>query len=392
MSAIKEERFPAIIEFVKELYPGETPVPLHAPRFIGNEKKYLSECIDTTFVSYVGAFVSRFEKMVEEYTGVSNAVAVVNGTSALHLGLLALGVGEGDEVITQPLTFVATCNAIRHVGADPVFVDVETKGLGICPEALEQFLADKTRRGTDGKLYNKVSGRCITACVPMHTFGHLSFIDEICAICDNYKIPVLEDSAEALGSFMSNGSSPRHAGSIGRAGILSFNGNKPVTTGGGGMFITNDKALADRVRHLSTTAKKAHAYLFNHDMVGYNLRLPNLNAAVGCAQMENFSTVLANKRELADIYANFFAGLDIDFVCERSGTSANYWLNVILAKDRAERDKFIEFAASNHVQVRPAWTLMPDLPMYMECISTDIPNARWLGDRIINLPSSYRVR
>ena len=384
---MKTEQFPAIIEYIKSLYPNETPVPLHAPRFFGNEKKYLSECIDTTFVSYVGKFVTQFEEMTAAYTGCARAVALVNGTAALHMALLSLGVGQDDEVITQPLTFVATCNAIRHAGAWPCFVDVEKTSMGICPTALKEFLSKNTSRRADGQLYNDLTGRRIALCVPMHTFGFLSYIDEIVEICAEFKIPVLEDAAEALGSFVGN----RHAGSVGVAGILSYNGNKPVTTGGGGMFITNNNGLADRVRHLSTTAKKAHAYKFEHDEVGYNLRLPNVNAAIGCAQMENFPLVLESKRDLGQRYFSFFSNLGITCIQQRPGTLANYWLNAILAKDREQRDQFLQYAVEQKVQARPAWTLMNDLPMYSNCASTPIPNARYLEDRIINLPSSYRV-
>lgn len=385
---MRTEQFDEIIAFIKSLYPGETPVPLHAPRFFGNEKKYLADCIDTTFVSYVGAYVTRLEEMTREYTGAGKAVALVNGTAALHMALLGLGIGEGDEVITQPLTFVATCNAVRHAGAWPSFVDVDKASLGLCPEALAAYLLGNARRASDGKIYNRSTGRRIALCLPMHTFGQLARIDEIIAVCDDYGIPVLEDSAEALGSF----SSGRHAGTLGKAGILSYNGNKPVTCGGGGMVITNDEELAARIRHLSTTAKQAHPYLFNHDQVGYNLRLPNLNAAVGCAQMENFPAVLANKRELALIYSDFFQNLDITCIKERDDCQANYWLNGILADSRAQRDEFLQYAAANQVQSRPVWTLMNKLPMYRHCACGPIPNALWLEDRIINLPSSYRFQ
>ncbi|MBQ4133332.1 MAG: LegC family aminotransferase [Desulfovibrionaceae bacterium] len=379
-------QFEEIIAFIKGLYPGETPVPLHAPRFLGNEKKYLADCIDTTFVSYVGAYVTRLEDMTREYTGAARAVALVNGTSALHMALHAMGVGEGDEVITQPLTFVATCNAVRHTGAWPVFVDVDKKSLGLCPQALAAWLTENTRRSSDGKIYNRTSGRRVALCLPMHSFGQLARMDEIMAVCAEFGIPVLEDAAEALGSFLGE----RHAGTMGRAGILSYNGNKPVTCGGGGMVITNDEELAARIRHLSTTAKQPHPYLFNHDEVGYNLRLPNLNAAVGCAQMENFSDVLANKRELALIYGEFFRTLGIPCIEERPGCRANYWLNGIFADSRSQRDRFLEFSAENGVQCRPVWTLMPRLPMYSDCACGPVPNALWLEERIISLPSSYR--
>lgn len=388
---MNSKQYSEIIDFIQKLYPNEQPVPLHAPRFLGNEKQYLAECIDSTFVSYVGAFVSRFEEMIAEFTGAKRAIALVNGTAALHMALLALGVKNDDEVITQPLTFVATCNAIRHCGAWPCFVDVGKKSLGICPDILEDFLAKNTRRQADGSLYNNLSGRRIAACMPMHTFGQVSYIDEIMEICAKYDLPVLEDAAEALGSFVDGPGGWRHAGTIGIGGVLSFNGNKPVTTGGGGMFITSNDELADRVRHISTTAKKAHAYRFDHDMVGYNLRLPNINAALGCAQMERFAEILSNKRELATLYAAFFKKKGIPFIEERPGTRANYWLNAVLADSLAQRDELIEYAIAHKVQMRPAWTLMNDLPMYENCAATPLPNARFLSERLINLPSSYRV-
>jgi perosamine synthetase len=293
--------FEKIVSFIKSLYPTENPVPLHAPRFSGNEKKYLIDCIDTTYVSYVGQYVSRFEDEVRQLTGAKYAIAVSTGTAALHIALLLAEVAPGDEVITQPLTFVATANAIAYCGAQPVFVDVERATLGLDPEKLNDFLLSNSILKSDGKCYNKTTGSKIAACVPMHTFGHPVRIHEITEICQKYNIPVIEDAAEALGSYYKE----QHAGTFGDISILSFNGNKPVTTGGGGMIITNDEALAAKGKHLTTTAKVAHPWEFFHDEVGYNYRMPNINAAVGCAQMECFAGVLENKRATAQMYNRF---------------------------------------------------------------------------------------
>ena len=379
--------FAHITEFIKELYPAENPVPLHAPRFSGNEKKYLIDCIDTTYVSYVGEYVSRFEDEIRKYTGAEYAVAVSSGTAALHIALLLAGVVPEDEVITQPLTFVATVNAISYCGAHPVFVDVERATLGLDPEKLNEFLVNNGILKSDRKCYNKVTGRKIAACVPMHTFGHPVRIDQINEICQKYHIPVIEDAAEALGSFYKG----QHAGTFGELGILSFNGNKPVTTGGGGMIITNDEALAAKAKHLTTTAKRPHPWEFVHDTIGYNYRLPNINAAVGCAQMECFPGVLENKRATAQRYKKFFKDIDIPFITEPAHALSNYWLNAIVLKNRLERDQFLESANKNGVQVRPAWSLMNHLPMYSHCQTTSIESAQWFEDRLINIPSSVRI-
>ncbi|MCF8052739.1 MAG: LegC family aminotransferase [Desulfobacterales bacterium] len=378
--------FEEIVEFIKSLYPNENPVPLHAPRFQGNEKKYLIDCIDTTYVSYVGQYVTRFEEQVCRFTGAKHAVAVCSGTAALHMALLLAGVRPGEEVITQPLTFVATANAIAHCGAQPVFVDVERATLGLDPEKLAGFLEKETVDHSDGHRYNRVSGKRIAACVPMHTFGHPARIDDLVDIGKKYRIPIVEDSAEALGSFYKS----RHLGTFGELGILSFNGNKPVTTGGGGMIITNDAALAKRARHLTTTAKQAHPWEFMHDEVGYNYRMPNINAAVGCAQMEGYDNVLKNKRETALMYKDFFQNKDIAFVAEPENAKSNYWLNSLVLKMREERDLFLEMTNAGEIQTRPVWKLMNHLPMYDKCISTDLSNSCWLEDRLVNIPSSIR--
>jgi aminotransferase in exopolysaccharide biosynthesis len=379
--------FEKIVNFIKLLYPAENPVPLHAPRFSGNEKKYLMDCIDTTYVSYVGQYVSRFEDEVRQLTGTKYAIAVSTGTAALHVALLLAEVAPGDEVITQPLTFIATANAISYCSAQPVFVDVERVTLGLDPGKLNDFLINNGVLKSDGRCYNKTTGRKIAACVPMHTFGHPVRIDQIRGICQKYHIPVIEDAAEALGSFYKG----QHAGTFGDIGILSFNGNKPVTTGGGGMIITNGEALAAKAKHLTTTAKQPHPWEFIHDEVGYNYRMPNINAAVGCAQMEYFARVLENKRTTANLYNKFFQEIDLPFITEPANARSNYWLNAIVLKDRPERELFLAYARNKGIQTRPVWTLMSNLPIYHNCQRTSIETAQWLEDRLVNIPSSVRI-
>lgn len=376
--------FDKIISFIKTRYPEEIPVPLHAPRLDGNEKKYLGDCIDSTFVSYVGHFVGMFEKQLQDYTGANHAVAVVNGTSALHLALLMVGVLPGDEVVTQPLSFVATANAISYCGAFPVFVDVEKTTLGLDPDALSGFLGAHAEIKKDGFCYNKRSGRKIAACVPVHTFGHPCRMDRLMKICSSYGLPVVEDAAEGMGSLFQG----RHLGTFGDLGVLSFNGNKPVTTGGGGAVLTNDQMLATRVKHISTTAKTPHAWEFYHDQIGYNNRMPNINAAVGCAQMEKFPRFLENKRETADAYSTFFNELGIPFVTEPPEARSNYWLNAIIMEDRKTRNDFLRYANDNLVQARPVWTLMTRLPMFSHCQHGPLEIAQQLEDRLVNIPSS----
>ncbi len=379
--------FPEIIDFIKSLYPNENPIPLHAPRFIGNEKRYLTDCIESTYVSYVGEYVSRFEAMIANYTGARCAIALVNGTCALHIALKLAGVRPGDEVLTQALTFVATANAICYCGAQPIFLDSDKTTLGMSPEKMASFLEKETLIKDDGYCYNKRNGKRIAACVPMHVFGHPVQVEKIRELCDKYHLPLVEDSAESLGSFYKG----RHTGTYGRAGILSFNGNKPVTTGGGGMIITDDELLANRARHITTTAKIPHKWEFIHDEVGYNYRMPNLNAAIGCAQMERFVHVLENKRATARLYQGFLQEMDIPFIAEPAHARSNYWLNAILLKDRKQRDEFLAYGVDNGIQVRPVWRLMTQLPMYRNCQSTAIDRAMWLEDRVVNLPSSVRI-
>lgn len=378
--------FPRIIEFIKALYPNDNPVPLHAPRFIGNEKKYVADAIDSTFVSSVGEYVNRFEQMICEITGAKYAIATVNGTCALHVALRLMNVQTGDEVITQPLSFVATVNAIAYCGAKPIFLDVTRETLGLDPEAIETFLNHNTRI-KNGACYNNATGKRIAACVPMHTFGHPCHIDEIAEICNHYHIALVEDSAESLGSLYKG----KYTGTFGQFGVYSFNGNKTVTCGGGGVIVTNDEALAKKARHITTTAKVPHQYEYVHDMTGYNYRLPNLNAALACAQLEQLNTFVENKRELAIYYQRFFESLNVTFLHEPEHARSNYWLNTIILPDLSTRDEFLKATNNKGVMTRPIWRLMNKLEMYKDCRTDTLENALWLEDRVVNIPSSVRV-
>jgi len=376
-------QFNLIADFIRDLYPGKVIIPLHEPLFEGNELKYLQECIDTNFVSSVGPFVDRFERMMEEYTGSKKAVVCVSGTNALHMALLLSGVERGDEVITQPLTFIATVNAIAYCGAYPVFVDVNRKTLGMDPEKLETFLIENTTL-IDGQCINKTSGRAIKACIPMHTFGHPVEIDAINDICLKFKLELIEDAAESLGSKYKS----RHTGTFGKFGVLSFNGNKTVTTGGGGMILTNDVLLGERAKHLTTQAKSQHPWEFIHDEIGYNYRMPNINAALGCAQLENIDANLKKSREIAEKYQEFFKSLNIPFFTEPKDCYSNYWLNVIFLKNKAERDTFLEYTNSQGIRTRPAWKLMNTLHMFQDCLTGDLTNAIDIANTLVNIPSS----
>jgi perosamine synthetase len=378
--------FSEIANFIKSLYPNENPVPLHAPRFIGNERKYVIEAIDSTFVSSVGRYVDRFEEMICEITGAKNAIATVNGTCALHVALELAGVQPGDEVITQPLSFVATANAISYCGAKTIFIDVDRKTLGLSPTALEGFLKTNARI-ENGVCYNNVTGRRITACVPMHTFGHPCRIDAIAGICERYNIAFIEDAAESLGSLYKG----KHTGTFGLFGIYSFNGNKTVTCGGGGAIVTNDEALAKKAKHITTTAKVPHPYEYVHDMTGYNYRMPNLNAALACAQLEQLDFFIENKRELANIYQEYFESLDIHFIHEPEHAHSNYWLNGIILLDKKTRDEFLKETNEAGVMTRPIWRLLNKLDMYKTCQTDALENARWLEEQVVNIPSSVRV-
>lgn len=376
-----------IIDFIRGLYQTVDFIPLHEPKFVGNEKAYVIDCIDSTFVSSVGKYVERFEQMMAEYTGAKYAIATVNGTAALHIALKLVGVNQGDEVITQPLSFVATCNAISYCGAKPVFVDVDRDTMGMSPDSLRSFLFINTIQTSDGCI-NKTTGRKISAVVPMHSFGHPCRIDEIASICEEYSTPLIEDTAESLGSYYQG----KHTGTFGKLAAFSFNGNKTITTGGGGMIITNDGALAKRAKHITTTAKQPHPYEFVHDEVGYNYRLPNINAALGCAQMKSLPRFLESKRLIASAYAEFFSASNFTFVEEPAQASSNFWLNALILKDKQARDVFLKELNDAGVMARPVWRLMNELTMFHDCQSADLPNAKWLEERVVNIPSSARVQ
>ena len=386
-SDIKTKKFEEIIQMIRKVFSSSTDyIPLHKPYFGGNEKKYLQETIDSTFVSSVGAFVDKFENMMQETTGAKYAIATTNGTTALHLSLLVAGVQKGDEVITQALTFVATANAIVHAGAVPVFVDVDIDNLGMSVIALEEWLKNNAKVNANNQCINIQTGKRIAACIPMHSFGLPLQIEELIKICNAYHIPVIEDAAESLGSYVGD----KHTGTFGLLGTFSFNGNKTITCGGGGAVVTNDGALARKAKHLSTTAKIAHKWEFAHDEIGYNYRLPNLNAALACAQLEQLPSILANKRELAELYKAFFADKDVQFIEERSNTTANYWLNTILFKTQQEQLAFLNYTNNNGVMTRPAWKLMTHLPMYALCQRGNLENSEYMVERLVNIPSSYR--
>ena len=381
------KKFEEITQMIRKLFSCPTDfIPLHAPYFGGNEKKYVLDTIESTFVSSVGSYVNKFEEMIQNITGAKYAIATTNGTSALHLALIVAGVKPGDEVITQSLTFVATANAIRHAGAQPVFVDVDIDNMGLSAEALEIFLNEFADVSDEGYCRNKVSGKRIAACLPMHTFGFPAEINTIREICNKFKITLIEDAAESLGSYVNL----IHTGRFGKLGTFSFNGNKTVTCGGGGAVITDDEELALKAKHLSTTAKKPHQWEFFHDEVAYNYRLPNLNAALACAQLEQLDVILDNKRNLADAYKLFFSDREEQFFSEENGCKANYWLNTILMNNIEERDEFLKFSNQNLVMARPTWRLMNELPMFKNCMRGDLSNSKMFEERVVNIPSSYR--
>jgi perosamine synthetase len=376
-----------IVDFIRSRFPGQDFIPLHEPRFQGNEQKYVQECLQSTFVSSVGKFVDQFENTTAQFTGAKHAVATVNGTAALQVALRLAGVKSNDLVITQAVSFVATANAIGYLGAEPVFLDSDPQNLGLSANALAEFLENHAEIRDNGKAYDKTSGRCLAACVPMHVFGHPVDLDAQINICRQYNIPLVEDAAESLGSYY-NG---QHTGTGGLLGTLSFNGNKTVTTGGGGMILTNDDDLAQKAKHLTTTAKIPHPWDYVHDEMGYNYRLPNLNAALGVAQMEQLPRMLESKRALAREYQNFFSDLNIEFVSEPQGCQSNYWLNAVILKDRTERDEFLKYTNDHGVMTRPLWYLLSDLPMYKHCLNHGLVNARHLADTVVNIPSSARI-
>ncbi len=375
------------IDFIKSLY-GTDKVFLHSPCFIGNEKKYLDECIDSTYVSSVGAFVDRFEKEIGDYTGAGRAVVCVNGTNALHMSLILAGVKRGDEVLTQPLSFIATCNALSYIEAIPVFIDVDLDTLGMSPFATRNWLENNAVI-KNGECFNKKTGRRIKACVPMHTFGHPIHIEEMVEVCKEWNIMLVEDAAESIGSLYKG----KHTGTFGVIGALSFNGNKTITTGGGGMMLFQNSELGAYAKHITTQAKVPHRWEFKHDHIGYNYRMPNINAALGCAQLENLERFIEDKRNTAKEYASFFSVVDgIKFFTEPENSRSNYWLNVVILEDKCAQQTFLRETNDAGIQTRPIWELMPRLQMFKGCETDGMKNAIWLGDRIVNVPSGVRLK
>ncbi len=375
-----------IIDFIRKQFnePKEF-IPLHIPTFKGNEKKYLEECIDTTFVSSVGAFVDSFEERMSKITQTKKSIATVNGTAALEVALRLAGVKKEEEVITQALTFVATANAIVYNNAIPVFLDVDLDTMGLSPTSVENFL-EEYGEIREGSCYNKKTGRRIAACMPMHTFGFPVHIDKLIAICKKWNIPLVEDAAESIGSSYKG----KPTGSFGLVGAFSFNGNKVVTSGGGGSIVSNNEELTNYGKFLTTTAKEPHAYEYVHNVLGYNYRMPNINAALACAQLENLGDFLKNKRELANAYAEFFEIQGIKFRKETPNTKANYWLMAVELENKQDRDVFLKITNAAGVMTRPIWQLMFRLPMYQDCFRDAQKNAIFLEKRIVNIPSSVR--
>jgi perosamine synthetase len=373
------------ILFIQDCFKSTDFIPLHAPVFNGNEKKYLLDTIDSTFVSSVGAYVDNFEELMSSITKTKKSVAVVNGTAGIQVALRLVGVNSGDEVITQALTFVATANAIVFNGAEPIFLDVDLDTMGLSPNAVAEFL-DEFGELREVGCFNKKTGKRIAACLPMHTFGFPVHMDKLKMICDDWKIPIVEDAAESLGSEYKG----MPAGSIGEIGVFSFNGNKIVTCGGGGALVTNNEKLGIKGKYLTTTAKVPHPYEFHHDELGYNYRMPNLNAALACAQLEQLSSFLDKKRLLAFEYESFFHNSSINFRKEQPNTKANYWLMCVELENRKERDLFLTETNSANVMTRPIWQLMFRSPMYQHCQRDEQTNAKYLEERIVNIPSSVR--
>jgi aminotransferase in exopolysaccharide biosynthesis len=371
------------VDFIKETFNTNEFIPLHEPRFNGNEKKYLNDCIDSTFVSSVGKYVDTFEKEFAKTVGSKYAIATVNGTAALHISLILANVKKDDEVITQPLTFIATCNAISYIGAKPIFIDVDVDTMGLSPTSLKDFLENNCEI-VNNQCINKITKKVIKACVPMHTFGHPCRIDEIKDICDNWNIILVEDAAESLGSFYKQ----KHTGTFGKVGAFSFNGNKIITSGGGGVIVTDDEVLAKRAKHITTTAKIPHPFEYVHDEIGYNYRLPNINAALLVAQLEQLNSFIEAKRKLSLKYKEFFSNNNINFIEEPTNSKSNYWLQAVLLNDKKGRDEFLEFTNKNGVMTRPIWKLMNELEMFKDCQKTDLKNSKYLEERVVNIPSS----
>ena len=373
-----------LIEFIRDIFHTHDFIPLHEPSFSGHEKAYVLDTIESTFVSSVGAYVGQFEEQLSTYTGSDFTIATMNGTAALHTALLLAGVRQNDIVITQALTFVATCNAIHYCGAEPAFVDVARESLGMCPEALSQFLEEYAILDDHGDCLLKETRQKISACLPMHTFGHPVDLDELESVCQRWHLPLVEDAAESLGSLYKG----QHTGTRGLVGVLSFNGNKIMTTGGGGAVLTQREELFNQGKHLTTTAKVPHPFEYVHDQVGYNYRLPNLNAALGVAQLEQLDEFIIKKRHLASAYAAFCESEGIEFLQEPHYARSNYWLNAMICSSIDERNQVLEVTNQQGVMTRPIWKLACDLQPYSQALRGDLSMSRWLELRVVNLPSS----
>lgn len=381
------EKFQSIVSFIKDLYCCPTEkIPLHAPVFNGREREYILDCIDSTFVSSVGKYVNELEEKIAKYVGSKHAIAIVNGTSALQLALQLVGVEQGSEVITQAFSFVATSNAIKYCGAEPVFCDIDNETLSLSPDKVANFFEKNTKYDPSQKAFiNKSTLRPIKAIVPMHTFGHPGKINELKTICSQYGVPLVEDAAESIGSLYYK----KHTGTLGNVGILSFNGNKTITAGGGGMILTDDYLIAQRAKHLSTQAKMPHEWEFEHDHIGYNFRMPNINAALVLAQLEQIETIIESKRHISKLYYDFFKEINTPFLHEPENCRSNYWLNAILFKDKGERDTFLKYSNENGVMTRPAWKLLHELAFNKNCQHDDLTNSKYYQSVLVNIPSSY---
>ena len=374
----------SLIKFIQKLYETNEFIPLHEPQFEGNEKKYVTDAIDSTYVSSSGYYVDKFEEDISALTSCTKAVSLVNGTSALSLAMYMSNVRTGDLVITQPLTFIATCNAIHHLGASPIFIDISLDSLGLDPAAVLEFLEANASIDDDGNCVFKESGQKIKAIVPMHTFGHPVDLDHFTKICEDWNLVLIEDAAESLGSLYKG----KHTGTFGRFGALSFNGNKTITTGGGGMLLCSKSFEGDRAKNLSTTAKLPHPYEFFHDEAGFNMRMPNLNAALGCAQLESLENFLVAKKIIANSYREFFADTEATFISQPEYAESNYWLNAILCADETSKNELLEYSNNQGVNMRPIWKLMYKLPMFSNAIMGEMGNAEKIESLLVNLPSS----
>ena len=376
------KNFELVIDKIRNIYGSNEFIPLHMPKFRGKEKEYLDYCIDTTFVSSVGKFVNQFETQIAQISKTRKAVAVVNGTAGLQVALRLVGVQPGDEVLTQALTFVATANAILYNNAYPVFIDVDLDTMGLSPKAVSEFLDEYGELRENG-CFNKKTGRRISACLPMHTFGFPVHLDELIKVCEKWNIELVEDAAESLGSQYRG----QPTGSFGKFGVFSLNGNKIITSGGGGAIVSNNVKLAEKAKYLTSTAKQPHPFEYFHDELGYNYRMPNINAALACAQLEQLDVFLNKKREIANLYASFFKSKGVKFRTELPETKVNYWLMCLQLSNKKDRDSFLKYTNNNNVMTRPIWQLMFRLPMFQNYQKDDQLNAKYLEERIVNIPS-----